>query len=92
MVAGAWYFLHHHARWYRVAIPVVGIPLAGYVLYSSVYPVPTFPYNLVVYAAVGWLVLGIVLVALSPGLRQRLAASPLFRLTAVGDATPGPSV
>lgn len=89
MVAGAWYFFRHSSRWYQVAIPTIGIPMAGYVLYSSVLPVPTFPYNVVVYAVGVWLVLSIAWVAVSPQLRRRLAAAREFRVEGI---SPAPSV
>ncbi|MDI5961255.1 APC family permease [Streptantibioticus silvisoli] len=47
----------------HLAVPAIGVLLFGAALYGSVRPVPAHPLNLTPYVALGWLVLGIVAVA-----------------------------
>jgi len=55
-------------------IPLVGIAVAGYVLYHNVYPVPASPFDLFPYLVGAWLLVGVLLIAFVPGLRERVAA------------------
>jgi hypothetical protein len=44
---------------WRGVLPVIAVVLVGYVLYSNVYPAPSFPYNLFPYILLAWLVVGL---------------------------------
>lgn len=74
-------------RWQAI-IPIGAIAMLGYTLYSNVYPVPSPPYNAFPYVVAGWLVVGLLVVAVTPGLADRigrgLAASAGMQLA--GDA------
>jgi amino acid transporter len=67
-------------------IPLLGIPIVGYVLYRDIWPIPPYPLNWWIYAAFGWLVLGIVVIAASPALRRRIRNAEMLRL-GTGDET-----
>lgn len=45
----------------KLAIPVVSIIALIYVLYSNIYPVPEFPFNIFPYIVLGWIAVGFVL-------------------------------
>jgi amino acid transporter len=49
-------------------IPIAAILILGYTLYSNLYPVPAPPYNIFPYIALAWLVIGLVIVFVSPAL------------------------
>jgi amino acid transporter len=55
------------ARW-EIVVPVVALVFLGYVLWKNIYPAPAYPYNLFPYIAAGWMVLGLVIVLVQPGL------------------------
>ena len=67
-------FLTRGTRPWEALIPLVGIAVAGYVLYHNVYPVPASPFNLFPYLVGAWLLVGLLVIALVPGLRDRIAA------------------
>jgi amino acid transporter len=54
-------------RWQWV-IPVLAILVLGYTLYSNIYPVPAPPFNIFPYVALAWLVIGLLIVLISPAL------------------------
>jgi amino acid transporter len=54
-------------RWHWV-IPVLAILVLGYTLYSNIYPVPAPPFNIFPYVALAWLVVGLLIVLISPAL------------------------
>ena len=60
------------ARW-RGALPVVAVLLVGYVLYANIYPAPAAPYNAFPYILLAWLVVGAVVIAVTPRLVRRVA-------------------
>jgi amino acid transporter len=90
-LAAAVIFLRRVARrrsWARplgFAVLIVGIVGTGYGLYTTVWPAPPFPLNILTYVAAGWLVLGVAIIVLRPGLRHRLAQSSLLRLEKLQD-------
>jgi amino acid transporter len=53
-------------------IPVLSILFLGYTLYSNLYPVPAPPNNLFPYVALAWLIIGIIIVFVSPALVKRI--------------------
>jgi amino acid transporter len=58
--------------WVAIVVPVGGAAVALYVLYRNVVPAPAFPFNLFPYVVAGWLVLGLALAFLVPGLSRRI--------------------
>jgi amino acid transporter len=70
--AGAVRLLLGRERRAEALLPVAGIVVAGYVLYRNVWPVPDFPFNVFPYVVAAWLVLGLGLVAVAPGLADRV--------------------
>lgn len=64
----------------RLVILAAGAVVLGYVLKSTVYPVPEFPLNLLIYLAGATIVAGLAILACLPGLRRRLAQSPMFNV------------
>ena len=67
-------FLTRGSRPWEALIPLVGIAVAGYVLYHNIYPVPEPPFDLFPYLVGAWLLIGLLLIAFLPGLRDRAAA------------------
>ena len=45
-----------------VVLPLIGVLVAGYVLYHNLWPVPEWPYRLLPYLELGWLTAGVVVV------------------------------
>lgn len=66
-------------RWERklvhFVVLTIGVAVMVYVVKDTVYPVPEYPLNWAMYAALATFGLGIATVALSPGLRRRFAAA-----------------
>lgn len=53
-------------------VPVLAIIVLGYTLYSNIFPVPAAPYNIFPYVALAWLVVGLLIVFVSPALVRRI--------------------
>jgi hypothetical protein len=66
-------FLARGRRPWEVVVPLAGIAVACYVLYHNVHPVPPSPFDLFPYLVGGWLAIGLLVIALVPGLRERIA-------------------
>jgi amino acid transporter len=62
----------------RLLLLVAGVAVDGYVIYRSVHPLPVPPVDYYLFGAGATIVLGLLLLAVVPGLRARLASSPLF--------------
>lgn len=71
---GAMRFLHlgrREAPW-RVIIPILAIAALVYVIYKNVWPRPAYPYDNFPLMVGGWLLLGILIALLYPGLARRI--------------------
>ena len=80
---------------WRGVLPSIAVILVGYVLYSNIYPAPSFPYNLFPYILLAWLVIGTAVIAFSPAMVRRVGAGLARDLglpagRAVGEAEPYP--
>lgn len=49
-------------------IPVLAILVLGYTLYSNIFPIPAAPYTIFPYVALAWLIIGLLIVFVSPAL------------------------
>jgi amino acid transporter len=67
-------FLSRRVRVWEAIFPVVALMILVYVIYANVYPVPDFPFNLFPYIVAAWLVVGLGIVLLVPGLARRIGA------------------
>jgi amino acid transporter len=67
-------FLTRGSRPWEVVVPIAGIAVAGYVLYHNIYPVPDAPFDRIPYLVGAWLLIGVVVIVLVPGLRDRIAS------------------
>ena len=66
-------FIHgERAGSWKAAIPILGVAALGYTLYNQLYPVPAAPFDSFPYVALAWLVLGLAIVLLAPGLAARI--------------------
>jgi amino acid transporter len=65
----------HVVRRWEIAIPLAALAFLVYVLWKNLYPVPDHPYNLFPYIVGGWLLVGLAIVLLVPGLAQAIGAS-----------------
>jgi amino acid transporter len=63
----------------ETVLPVLGIAIAGYVLYRNVWPVPAAPYRYFPYAVLAWLVFGLVLTFAVPGFVGKIARGLALR-------------
>ena len=68
-------FLSRRVRAWEAIIPVVALAILVYVIYANIYPVPDFPLNIFPYVVAAWLVLGLGIVLLVPGLARRIGAN-----------------
>ena len=59
---------------YEIVCPIIGIAFLGYTLYKNVSGV-AFPYNRFWIVVAAWLLTGLAIVALSPGLAKRIGIS-----------------
>jgi amino acid transporter len=66
------FFVARHIWTWQVIIPVLAILILGYTLYSNIFPVPAPPYNIFPYVALAWLLIGLIIVFVSPALVQRI--------------------
>lgn len=57
-----------------IAAPAVGIAMIAYLVFSSVYPVPAAPYNVFPVLAGGWLLIGLLIILVRPGLAARVGS------------------
>jgi hypothetical protein len=62
-------------RAWEAVFPVVALVILVYVIYANVYPVPDFPFNIFPYIVAAWLVIGLGIVLLVPGLARRIGAN-----------------
>ena len=67
--------LGRRVRPWEAIVPVVALAILVYVIYANVYPVPDFPFNIFPYIVATWLVLGLGIVPLVPGLARRIGAN-----------------
>ncbi|MCA1848460.1 MAG: APC family permease [Actinobacteria bacterium] len=65
-------FLSRRVRAWEAIFPVVALAILVYVIYANVYPVQDFPFNLFPYVVAVWLVVGLAIVLLVPGLARRI--------------------
>jgi amino acid transporter len=68
-------FLGRRVRAWEAIVPVVALAILVYVIYANIYPVPAFPFNIFPYIVAAWLVLGLGIVLLVPGLARRIGAN-----------------
>jgi amino acid transporter len=68
-------FLSGRVRAWEAIVPVVALAILVYVIYANIYPVPDFPLNIFPYVVAAWLVLGLGIVLLVPGLARRIGAN-----------------
>jgi amino acid transporter len=59
---------------WQAIVPLLGIAALVYVIYKNVYPRPAHPYDIFPFAVLGWLLLGLGIVALVPGLARQIGA------------------
>ncbi|GEM_PF-6753418 len=71
-VGAIYYFTRQRSPGYAL-VAAIGGAIAGYSLYSSLSPVPAYPYNLLIYCAAFIMLCGILWVTLDSGLRKSMA-------------------
>jgi amino acid transporter len=81
VIAALVWSLRTRSSWREPVILAVGVLVMAYVLKDTIYPFPAAPYSFALEAALGTILVGIVLLAAFPGLRAKLAAAPLFKVT-----------
>ena len=88
VIAAFTHTLRRRHRPLQAALLLVGVLVMGYVLKSTVYPIPAFPFNYCMYAAGVTLAMGAALL-LWPRLRRALRAAPLFAVEATARRAEG---
>ena len=68
-------FFSGRVRAWEAIFPLIALAILVYVIYANVYPVPDFPFNIFPYIVAAWLVLGLGIVLLVPGLARRIGAN-----------------
>jgi len=81
-------FLSRRVRAWEAIIPVVALVILVYVIYANVYPVPDFPFNIFPYIVAAWLIVGLGIVLLVPGLARRIGANLAEREGLAVDESP----
>ena len=66
------FFMSRHLWTWQWIIPILALAALGYTLYSNIYPVPAAPYNAFPYVALVWLLVGLIIVFVSPALVRRV--------------------
>ncbi|MBV9230807.1 MAG: APC family permease [Chloroflexi bacterium] len=66
------FFMARRLWTWQWIVPVAAILVLGYTLYSNLYPVPAPPNNLLPYVALVWLLIGLIIVLVSPALVRRI--------------------
>src|SRR5918997_416335 len=65
-------FFSRRVRAWEAIFPVVALVILVYVIYANVFPVPDFPFNIFPYIVAAWLIVGLAIVLLVPGLARRI--------------------
>jgi amino acid transporter len=73
-VAAIVYFFRER-RVFTGVVAVIAALIIGYALYSSVYPIPSFPFNVVIYVVALLLLVGIAIIAFNGRLRKALTSA-----------------
>jgi hypothetical protein len=68
-------FFSRRVRAWEAIFPVVALVILVYVIYANVFPVPDFPFNVFPYIVAAWLIVGLGVVLLVPGLARRIGAN-----------------
>jgi amino acid transporter len=68
-------FVSRRVRAWEAIVPVVALAILVYVIYANVYPVPDFPFNIFPYIVAAWLIVGLGIALLVPGLARRIGAN-----------------
>jgi amino acid transporter len=84
-----WYFYRHRQYWYSL-LAVISGAATGYALWDSLVSAPAYPYSILPYIAGGVMLLGVIIIASSKSLRDRLRSGPTFRIAAGQAADAGP--
>ena len=56
-----------------LVLPILSVIGLGYSLYSNIFPIPAAPFNYFPYIVLGWIVVGVLLIAFNPALVSRIA-------------------
>jgi amino acid transporter len=78
VVAGVVFCWRHVRKAIHIVVLLVGVGVMGYVVKSSLYPVPAAPLDYAMYAALATFAAGIVLLVVFPQVRRRLRSSQDF--------------
>ena len=76
-----WYFYRQRRYWYSL-LAVISGAATGYAVWDSLVPAPAYPYDILSYIAAGVVLLGVIIIASSKSLRDRLRNGPTFRIAA----------
>src|SRR5919112_1320381 len=82
-------FVSGRVRAWEAIVPVIALAILVYVIYANVYPVPDFPFNVFPYVVAAWLVLGLGIVLLVPGLARRIGVNLAEREGLAVEESPG---
>lgn len=78
VIAGLVFCWRHVRRTVHILVLLVGVAVMGYVVKSSLYPVPAAPLNYAMYSALGTYAFGIAVLLVFPQARRRLRSSREF--------------
>ncbi|HEY6580945.1 MAG TPA: APC family permease, partial [Rubrobacter sp.] len=83
-------FVSGRVRVWEAIVPVIALAILVYVIYANICPVPDFPFNVFPYVVAAWLILGLGIVLLVPGLARRIGANLAEREGLAVEEGPGP--
>ena len=83
-------FVSGKVRVWEAIVPVIALAILVYVIYANICPVPDFPFNVFPYVVAAWLILGLGIVLLVPGLARRIGANLAEREGLAVEEGPGP--
>jgi amino acid transporter len=76
-----WYFYRERRYGYSL-LAVISGAATGYALWDSLVPAPAYPFSILPYIAGGVVLLGVLIIASSKSLRNKLRNGPTFRIAA----------
>jgi amino acid transporter len=77
-ISALWYF-SRNKNVINAIVSLISSCIVGYALYSSISPMPAYPFNIIIYLAFVYVLIGICVISFNKRLRTSLSSSTIFR-------------